>query len=234
MSNEREIYRQVLALLGKTRVGSAWLEISADFGELDVYLAGGSLRDVLLKRDVGPKDFDFFLGGVGIEKVLTRLAVDGTVRSGPFGSPRWFPGEPGIAYCDVIPIEGFFNGLWKCEDIVDVLNQFDFTGNAVALHLRTGVLHDPQNGLRDLSHGVMRAIRFDYPDEPISASSNLTRPAVLWFRILHYAAALGFTIEPVTSEWIHRHSDFANQLDDFGATFFPLHSKALAAIQKPS
>jgi hypothetical protein len=232
MREEREIYREVLAMLGHTKLGSAWLEISAQFDELDVYLAGGGLRNILVKRDVDPKDFDFFLGGSGIEKVLARLADTGTIRYGPFGSPRWFPADPSSVYCDVIPIRNFFNGLWRCEDILDVLNQFDFTANAVAVHLRTGVLHDPQNGRRDLTLQLMRAIRFDYPDEPISASNRLTRPAVVWFRILHYAAILGFTIEPVTHEWICRHSGFAEQLDDFVATFFPLHPAALAAVRR--
>jgi hypothetical protein len=234
MNKERDIYQRVHALLEQTQVGSDWLEIAADFNELDVYLAGGSLRDLFLERDVGPKDLDFFLGGSGTEEVFTRLAANGTVRYGPFGSPRWFPTRAACAYCDVIPIRAFSNGLWRCDDILDVLNQFDFTGNALALHLRTGVLYDPQNGIRDLRLRVMRAIRFDYPDEPFSASSKLTRPAVVWFRILHYAAALGLTLEPVTRAWIYRNSAFADQSGDFAATFFPLHPEALSALQGPS
>jgi hypothetical protein len=229
MRDEREIYRHVIALLRASTLGCAWLEISAEFSEVDVFLAGGSVRDVLLERDVDPKDMDFFLGGSGIEKVFTHLADTGTIRHGPFGSPRWFPTGTNV-HCDVIPIQGFFNGLWKCEDILDVLNQFDFTGNAVAVHLRTGVVHDPQNGRRDLALRVVRGVRFDYPEEPIGRSIKLTRPAVVWFRILHYAATLDLTIEPVTLEWIRCHSHYAEQLNDFVGFFFPLHPKALAQI----
>ena len=231
MTAESDIYAQVIALLRSTEMGSAWLEIATQFAESDVYLAGGTLRDILLKREVDPKDFDFFLGGSSTENVLNRLGENGVIRSGPFGSPRWFPTEDANTYCDVIPIRSFFNGLWKCEDITDVLNQFDFTANAIALHLRTGVLHDPQNGRRDLAFRVMRAVRFDYPEEPISSISKLTRPAVVWFRILHYAATLGLTIEPVTLRWICRHSGFVQQLEDFVETFSPLHPKALEPIQ---
>jgi hypothetical protein len=232
MDDEQEIYHRVMALLRSTKLGRVWLNISAQFGESEIYLAGGSLRDLLLKPDVDPKDFDFFVGGSGIEMILTVLAENGTIRNGPFGSPRWFPAEDNSVYCDVIPIRSFFNGLWRCEDILDVLNQFDFTGNAVAVHLRSGSLCDPQNGRRDLSRRVMRAVRFDYPDEPISTSTRLTRPAIVWFRILHYAAVLGFTIEPVTLAWIRQHIGFAEQLDEFVATFFPLHPEALAPLRE--
>jgi hypothetical protein len=230
MTEEPEIYRQVIALLGRTKLGEAWLEISARFRESDVYLAGGSVRDVLLEREVAAKDFDFFLGGSSTERVFAHLAEKGVMDRGPFGSPRWFPTEDANVYCDVIPIPAFFNGLWTCRDIVDVLNQFDFTANAVAVHLRTGVVHDPQNGRRDLSCRMMRAVRFDYPAEPIN-SSKLTRPAVVWFRILHYAATLDLTIEPVTLRWICRHSCFAEQLNDFVETFFPLHPNSLEPIR---
>lgn len=231
MTEKPEIFPQIVSLLRRSEVGSAWLQISSRFEQADVYLAGGSIRDVLLEREVSPNDFDFFLGGPAQGEILTHLAEIGEIHSGPFGSPRWFPSRGANLYCDVIPLGGFFNGLWRCEDILDVLNQFDFTANAVAVHLRTGVWHDPQNGRRDCSLQVMRAIRFDYPDEPINRSTKLTRPAVVWFRILHYAAALGFTIEPVTLEWIRRHSVYARQLDDFVETFFPLNPKALAQIE---
>ena len=231
MTEKPEIFPKIVSLLRRSEVGNAWLEISNRFDKADVYLAGGSIRDLLLERDVSPTDFDFFLGGAAQDEILTHLAETGEMRHGPFGSPRWFPSRDANLYCDVIPIAGFFNGLWRCEDILDVLNQFDFTANAVAVHLRTGVLHDPQNGRRDCSLQVMRAVRFDYPDEPISSSIKLTRPAVVWFRILHYAAALGFTIEPVTLEWIRRHSFYASQLSDFVEAFFPLDPKALAQIE---
>jgi hypothetical protein len=232
MTEKLEIFPKIVSLLRRSEVGRAWLQISDRFDKADVYLAGGSIRDLLLERDVSPTDFDFFLGGAAQDEIFSHLAEIGTIHHGPFGSPRWVPSRDANHYCDVIPIGDFFNGLWRCEDILDVLNQFDFTANAVAVHLRTGVLHDPQNGRRDCSLRVMRAIRFDYPDEPISQSIKLTRPAVVWFRILHYAAQLGFTIEPVTLEWMRRHSFYAGQLNDFVETFFPLDPKALAQIEE--
>ncbi len=231
MTEASDLYQQILAVLARSKVGLAWAAVSSHLPRLDVYLAGGSVRDILLGRAADLKDFDFFLGGEGVKEAIAALAQRGVVRSGPFGSPRWFLDEEKTVYCDVIPIESFFNGLWRCEDIVDVLNQFDFTANAVAVHLGTGCLHDPQNGRRDVARRLIRAVRFDYPEEPIGPAYQLTRPAIVWFRLLHYAACLGFTIEPVTLEWVIRQRAFLKQMNDFTATFFPLHPEALAPIR---
>src|SRR5713101_5027714 len=136
--------------------------IMTRFPTLEVYLAGGAVRDVILGRDVQSKDFDIFLGGDAVEVALEVWGTSGSMELGPFGSPRWFPSPAQSQYCDLIPISRFINGLWRCEDIIDVLNQFDFTGNAVAFDLRSGRFFDPQNGRRDLHRRVLRSVRFDY------------------------------------------------------------------------
>lgn len=119
-----------------------------------------------------------------------------------------------------MPIDRFFNGLWRCEDIVDALNQFDFTGNAIAVDLRTGAIFDPQNGRRDMARRILRGVRFDYPDEPIAPGQVLTRPVVLWFRLVYYARLLGLTIEPVTKAWLNAHRAFERWRGEYAATFF--------------
>ncbi len=192
-----------------------------DYPNLKIYAAGGVVRDLLLGKSTPPKDFDFLLAGESVDGALALLAEEGRLVETPFGSPRWYPPGQGSCYCDAIPIVRFHNGLWPCADIVDALNQFDFTANAVAFDLRTGQFYDPQNGRRDLLRQTMRAVRFDYPDEPISAATTLTRNAVLWFRILHYAAKLDFEFEPVTRRWLQAHRHYAECLNDFTATFFP-------------
>src|SRR5438045_2217365 len=104
-------------------------ELLEEHADLDAYLVGGVPRDVALGRVSDPKDFDFILRGPAVGAALDAMSRAGDVRLGPFGSPRWFP-EGAEIYCDVMPVDWFFNGLWRCEDIVDALNQFDFTGNA--------------------------------------------------------------------------------------------------------
>jgi hypothetical protein len=205
------------------------LELLDRYPAVDCFVAGGVVRDVLLEVPPLPSDIDLFLGGSPVPQLVEDLAMAGTVQRGPFGSPRWTPdGE--TSYADVIPLESFYNGLWRCEDIVDALNQFDFTCNAVALDLRSGAFYDPQNGARDARRRSLRAVRFDYPDEPIAPGSDLTRLAVLWFRLLHYARARKLEIEPVTLSWLRASRRYDDREGLFAATFFPFDPKALAVL----
>src|SRR5437588_4002043 len=131
------------------------------FEGTEVYLAGGMLRDLFIEASWPPKDFDFFLGGADVDPFISLLGEHGSLALGPFGSPRWWPAEEGAQHADVVPIAGFHNGLWKCRDIKDALNQFDFSANAVALDLRSKELFDPQNGRRDAREKIMWAVRLD-------------------------------------------------------------------------
>jgi len=69
------------------------------FPHLDVYLAGGVVRDSLLGRNASPRDFDFFLSGDDMDSTLERLGKQGLLTVGPFGSPRWHSNEDG-QYCE--------------------------------------------------------------------------------------------------------------------------------------
>lgn len=197
---------------------------------LEVFLAGGSVRNIALEAYRDPRDFDFFLGGDGVQEALSLLEGSGELQTGPFGSPRWHPAVESDIYADIIPITFFYNGLWQCIDMVDALNQFDFTGNAVAVNLRTSAVLDPQNGIRDLQSRVMRGVRFDYPDEPISQHCLLSRPVVLWFRLLHYAVLLDLTIEPVTLRWLRAHRDYAQHIQAYQDVFEDVHPLYLETI----
>lgn len=194
------------------------------------FVAGGVVRDLLLDLKPSLKDVDLFLNGTGVDGFLDELRDYGEVGTGPFGSPRWMP-QGAHCYADVIVIPRFDNGLWPCEDMIDALNQFDFTCNAVALNLRTREVFDPQNGTRDAARRIMRAVRFDYPREPIAPGSELLRPTVLWFRILHYAAAKHLTIEPVTLSWLRSQLEYLEFETVFAKTFFPLHQHAFAPLE---
>lgn len=185
-----------------------------------IYLVGGVVRDIVSRGAITSKDFDFMLEGEGAEFLVERLAREGSLTRGPFGSPRWYPAGESESYADLIPVDGFNNGLWHCRDIVDVLNQFDFTANAIAVELATGKVFDPQNGIRDAGERVIRAVRFDYPDEPISPRTTLTRLSVLWIRLAHYANALGFLVEPVTARWLLDHAAYEKDAGEFSKLFF--------------
>jgi tRNA nucleotidyltransferase/poly(A) polymerase len=190
------------------------------FEDLQVFIAGGVIRNCLIESSLQPKDFDFFLQGTSVKPAVELFAKNGQLDATPYGAPRWHPISNPKQYADLMSIDEFVPGLWKCEDIIDVLNQFDFTANAVAFDLRTGEAFDPQNGYRDALRRTMKMVRFDYPEGPFILGATLSRNAILWFRILHFACMLGFTIEPVTLEWLNKHRAFNHQLEAFSRMFF--------------
>lgn len=210
-------------LLGKLSVWPGYkhlLAILASSLRLDLYIAGGAVRDTILGSDNLTHDFDIFLGGDNIAPALIQLSNHGTMKIGPFGSPRWYPEGAGTQYCDLVPITNFVGGLWPCYDMIDVLNQFDISGNAVAFELRTWAFLNPQNGYRDLQRRVIRAVRFDFPDQSIVPGHILRKPVVVWFRILHYASTLGCQLEPVTRSWLIANQSYIEFKQAFVDTFF--------------
>jgi tRNA nucleotidyltransferase/poly(A) polymerase len=214
------LHATVLELLEEWAGFSALQSAMRTYDRTEVFVAGGTLRD-LFSGVRPPQDFDLFVDGPDVSAFIHHLAERGTLDFGPFGSPRWWPAGKAAQHADVIPISGFHNGLWKCRDIVDALNQFDFSANAVALDLRSRKLFDPQNGKRDAREKIMRAVRFDLPDEPISVKCSISRLSVLWIRIVHFAHALGFAIEPLTWKWVQENAHFRKDADAFARIFFP-------------
>lgn len=209
---------------------AALLDVMKAFPDLQVYLAGGAIRQLLTGTATVPKDFDYFLGGPSVSQAVSRLAQAGALRYTPYGAPRWYPNGESSCYADLIPIADFVPGLWPCEDIVDVLNQFDFTANAVAIDLRTWEAYDPQHGMRDAARRVMRMVRFDYPSGPYIADATLDRNVVMWFRVVHYASTLDFEIEPITRRWLHQHRQWRAHEVEFTRLFFQPDLRALPSL----
>ena len=188
--------------------------------DVECFLAGGVIRNCVLGLPPPDKDFDFFLDGPSVGRALDIFRKHGELATTPFGSARWHPAGDPERSADLIRIDEFRPGLWRCEDIIDVLNQFDYTASALAFDLRTAQAFNPQNGLRDLGRRTMRMIRFDYPDTSFTAGAELTMNAILWFRILHYARMLSLVIEPLTLRWLRSHREFERHAESFRATFF--------------
>jgi hypothetical protein len=237
MLSDSDVPRDFSAALPEVRRRlAAWAgfevvqHVLAEHDDLEIFLAGGVIRNLFIDPTRPVKDFDFFLRGASLDKAITVFAQHGRMHETPFGAPRWFPAaEPG-RYADLIPIDRFIPGLWKCEDIVDVLNQFDFTASALAFDLRTGTAFNPQNGVRDAVRRTMRMVRFDWPEAPFIPGAPITRNAVLWFRVLHYAKQLGLTIEPLTLAWLRRNRGYSTQSDVFAELFFRPEKGFLAPL----
>lgn len=206
--------------------GPALYRVMEEFPTLEVHVAGGAVRNLLLDANAGVRDFDLFLGGPCVDRALGRLAEAGRMSHGVYGNIHWSPCPDEPVRGDLILVSRF-RSKGPCRDILDVLNQFDFTGNAVGVDLRTGAVLDPQNGVRDMRRRLMRAVRFDTPDEPIAPGHVLRRTVCLWYRILHYAAALRLRIEPATMRWLLAHRDYRQFRDAFTREFKTPHPDAL-------
>jgi hypothetical protein len=194
---------------------------------VEVYLAGGAVRGLLLDEDRPVKDFDFFLDGPYVEEFLARLEKVGVMGRTAYGSARWFPGPAGSPSADLMHVKQFSNGLPKCANVAEAMRQCDCTVNAVAVNLRTGAVVDPTGGRRDAERRVMRAVRFDYPTQPIRPGTQVTHLDTQWLRIAYYAWLLGLKIDSGTLTWLRTYCPSKAKIQYF-VTLVSSHGMRLA------
>ena len=200
---------------------SVWdvFEIAGILKENNIFVAGGMVRD-FFRGTINRADIYLFVTDTAYSSMEKLQNSYGKIIKNQFGTDRWFPSEKSEFYFDIIRISDFYNGLWKCLDIIDVLNQFDITANAIAFDLKNGNFFNPVNGLRDCKEKRIRAIRFDYPELFVSETIPLSRNSVLWFRYKHYSKKLGFKVEPITEQWIEKNSFRYKDIELFKKYFF--------------
>lgn len=159
------------------------------------FLVGGAVRDLLLGRSV--KDFD-----------LTTAAHPNDVMR-VFGDSRVIP--TGIKHGTVTVLMGearrpveitTFRGDGIYSDgrhpdhvefvssLTEDLQRRDFTLNAMALDLTTGVLNDPFGGVPDLQAKRLRAVG--------RAQDRFREDGLRIMRAVRFAAQLEFTLDPET------------------------------------
>ncbi len=150
---------------------------------IPLYLVGGSLRDLLLKRKV--HDWDIVVEG------------DARAVSSSFAhrtNSHFVPLDEEYKIYRVIPKEGDFyiDFAQSRGGILEDLSLRDFTINAIAVSLRDGRILDPTGGVEDLFAGVIRVCRRrSLIDDPLRI-----------LRAYRLKAQLYFTLDPLTREWI--------------------------------
>lgn len=184
---------------------------------VSVYLYGGAIRELLLGRAGFQKDFDFLFEAESMQPFVDTLSAWGPVDLGPFENVLWTPPTDDDTYCDMQVIPKMNTGIWPCENIWDVLGEVDATCNALAFDLRTHEVFDSQNGHRDISRGILRAVRVDRRDLTVF---GMPFAATVWFRLYHYAGHCGFEIEPVTQAWLDAHDHYAVHQETFEQAYF--------------
>ena len=206
-----------------------------DFPAAEIYLVGGTLRDVLLGRV--PKDIDIVIRGVvpdGLEKWLhAHGAADfvgkrfGTFKFVPHGCSNREPIDIALPRTEAIG-DNHASGsrdLTISSDyrlpIKEDLARRDFTINAMAFDLKFQRLIDPYLGLHDLEAQLIRAVR--------NAEDRFFEDATRMLRGLRFASELLFGIEQHTWEAIKSHLDLLENksLDEGGTHKFAIPRAAI-------
>jgi len=157
----------------------------------DLYLVGGCIRDVLLNREFLDVDLT---AGEDVDRLCSYLGsflgFTVVVLSSEFGTYRLAKGKNNIDFT-----------LLRGETIEEDLGERDFTINALALRAKDlfkedTVIIDPYGGLRDLSEGIIRAIR----------ERNLVEDPLRILRGYRFFA-LGFgKLDELTRRYFKRHA----------------------------
>lgn len=157
----------------------------------DVYLVGGAIREVALRRI--PQDYDFALQDPDdlrqLETLLRRTSF--VLGKKPIQARR-------IVGSDVCLDVTFLDTTIEAD-----LARRDFTINAMAYDVRRGSLLDPLNGLQDIRGGVLR-----YP-KPDSIPSD---PLRMIKAIRHLTTLSGFSLDQELESAITAQKVLINQV----------------------
>ncbi|MFA5140756.1 MAG: HD domain-containing protein [Elusimicrobiota bacterium] len=157
-----------------------------------LYLVGGLLRDLELRRDASTL--------LDIDVTTAGSARACAMELGRRLHGAWFPldkerGVWRVAVKGPVPCQVDVAAL-QGKDILEDLSRRDFTVNSLALPLPlgSGDLLDPHGGLGDLRKRVLRALSLE----------NLKDDPLRTLRAYRLAARLGLTLAPQTSRWVRQ------------------------------
>src|ERR1700690_2045756 len=166
--------------------------------ELNIYLTGGAVRDLISGQPI--RDLDFTVEGNPVRMVrelekggARTVSESERIRHYEMTFAGDVDGSISAARDDVYERPGT-KPDYRFAGIMEDLRRRDFSVNAIAISLNAqskGLLLDPMNGLADLERQEVRALSIHaFTNQPIRL-----------LRILRYAARMGFKIESRTQEW---------------------------------
>ncbi len=166
--------------------------------DLNVYLTGGAVRDLISGQPI--RDLDFTVEGHA-SRIVRELEKGGARIVWESERLRHYEvifagdadGSISAARDDVYDRPGA-KPETRFSSIMEDLRRRDFSINAIAISLNVqsrGLLLDPTNGLADLERQEVRTLSIH----------SFTNQPVRLLRILRYCARMGFKMESRTQEW---------------------------------
>src|SRR5271163_610043 len=166
--------------------------------DLNIYLTGGAVRDLISGMPI--RDLDFTVEGNPV-KMVRELEKGGArvlwesekIRHHEMVFAGDVDGSISAAREDFYERPGV-KPEYRFSSVMEDLRRRDFGINAIAISLNTqsrGLLLDPMNGLADLEKQEVRALSIH----------AFTNQPIRMMRILRYAARMGFKMDPRTQEW---------------------------------
>jgi len=166
--------------------------------DVNVYLTGGAVRDLISGQPI--RDLDFTVEGNPV-RMVRELEKGGARVTWESEKLRHYEmifagdadGSISAARDDVYDRPGA-RPEYRFAGIMEDLRRRDFSINAIAISLNTqsrGLLLDPTNGLADLERQEVRALSIH----------AFTNQPVRLLRILRYCARMGCKMEARTQEW---------------------------------
>jgi tRNA nucleotidyltransferase (CCA-adding enzyme) len=144
----------------------------------DLYLVGGTVRDLLLGMNVDSIDADYLAAGIAIDDLVSRLGRFGSLSlvGKSFGVIKFT--APSARTVDIsLPRAEFSTGpahrdfTIRFDPSLPVekdLERRDYTINSMAFHLRHRSLIDPLGGETDLGRRILRVNRDDsFVEDPL-------------------------------------------------------------------
>ncbi len=186
-------------------------KLEGEFPLARIFLVGGAVRDIVLNREC--KDYDFVVCNVPVKKLQKFLGTLGRVDlvGRRFGVLKCIPKdarkELAQGFLEPFDIalprkEAHILGIGQYRDfhiysdpaipIEEDLARRDFTINAMALDVRTGIVIDPFGGFADLKKKIIRTV--GNPEERFSEDYSRM------LRALRFAVSFGFAIEEHTAQ----------------------------------
>jgi len=183
VSAEQQIARQIAQLAPLTQIFDL-----AQAQQVEIYLVGGSVRDLLLGRPTHDLDFAVSGDGLSIARQIANALHAAYVPLDPERKTgRIILQEAGL-YVDIATMRG--------PDLLADLHGRDFTINAMALtRTAEGVwqLIDPLGGQTDMQQGILRA----------ASDTSLEQDPLRTLRAVRMCAQFGCTLHPDTERAVH-------------------------------